>query len=169
MWHLEVPVIDLIIRSAIIYMGLLLGLRAFGKREIGQFTLFDLILVLLVANAVQPAMTGPDASITGGLIIMGTLFFLNLLVALLRLKSPLFRRLSEGEPTVIGQDGAWLNQALAREGLRVEECNMALREHGVAKIEDASLVVLEMDGTISVVPKESDVRKGRRRVHQRLL
>lgn len=169
MWRLGVPALDLVIRSAAIYLALLVGLRAFGKREVGQFTLFDLILVLLVANAVQPAMTGPDSSLTGGIIIMATLFIMNFLIALLRLKSPFFRRLSEGVPTIIGKDGAWLDAQMAREGLRLEECKMALREHGIADIGETRLVVLETDGTISVVPKNAEVQRGRRRIRERRL
>lgn len=107
-WHLHVPVLQIAFRSAAVYLALLLGLRAFGKREVGQFTLFDLALVLLVANAVQPAMTGPDSSLTGGLVIMVTLFTLNRVVAYLALRSPLARRLIEGRPTVIARSGHWL-------------------------------------------------------------
>ena len=68
--ELGIPWWELSLRSAAIYLALLIGFRLFGKREVGQMTLFDLVVVLLVANAVQPAMTGPDASITGGLIIV---------------------------------------------------------------------------------------------------
>lgn len=167
MWHLAVPAWQLVVRSAVIYLVLLIGLRVFGKREVGQFTLFDLVLVLLVANAVQPAMTGPDSSLTGGLIIMGTLFALNLGVARMRSRSTFLRRLTEGSATVIGRDGQWLPDALRREGLQSDDCLMALREHGVADIADTVLVVLETDGTISVVPGGAEVRKGRRPVRPR--
>ena len=120
MWQLAVPALQLVARSAVIYIVLLIGLRAFGKREVGQFTLFDLVLVLLVANAVQPAITGPDTSLTGGIVIMATLFGLNRLVAFARTKSPFLHRLTEGQATVIARDGAWIDSALRREGLGVE-------------------------------------------------
>src|SRR3989442_15636357 len=81
MWQLHVPAWELMARSILIYLVLLAALRLFGKREIGQFTLYDLVLILLVANAVQPAMTGPDASLGGGMIIIGSLVGLNLLIA----------------------------------------------------------------------------------------
>ena len=71
LFHFGVPFWQLIVRSAVIYLVLLAALRLFGKREVGQFTLYDLVLILLVANAVQPAMTGPDASLGGGMIIIG--------------------------------------------------------------------------------------------------
>ena len=101
-----------------------------GKREIGQFTLFDLALVLLAANALQPAITGPDASIPGGLIVVLTIFILNQGVAVLRVRSPRVRRLLEFGPTVIGRDGAWLLPALVRQGLDLVDVEAALREQG---------------------------------------
>lgn len=169
MWQLAIPIWQLVLRSAVIYVVLLLGLRLFGKREVGQFTLFDLVLVLLVANAVQPAITGPDSSLIGGLVIVVTLFGLNAIVALLRGRNPLLRRLTEGEATVIARDGSWIPSALRHEGLETEDCLMALREHGFATVDDVALAVLETDGTISVVPREQGVRKGRRRVRTRRL
>jgi len=77
MLNFGVPPWELVIRAVVIYAALLGALRLFGKREVGQFTLYDLVLVLLVANAVQPAMTGPDSSLAGGLVIIATLILLN--------------------------------------------------------------------------------------------
>lgn len=167
MWHLAVPALQIVVRSVVIYAALLLGLRVFGKREVGQFTLFDLVLVLLVANAVQPAITGPDTSVTGGLIITATLFLLNFLVAKLRAASPWFRHVTEGEPTIIVRDGMFVAEAMRREGLSDDECMMALREHGFADVKEVGLAVLETDGTISVVPRRMEMRRGRRRVRTR--
>ncbi len=82
MWEFVVPPWELAFRAALIYIALVVALRVFGKREVGQFTLFDLVLVLLVANAVQPAMTGPDTSLGGGLVIIATLLLVNRGVAL---------------------------------------------------------------------------------------
>lgn len=167
MWHLALPASSLVIRSIVIYLGLLVALRLFGKREVGQFTLFDLVLVLLAANAVQPAMTGPDSSLTGGLVIIATLFVLNLLVARVGDRVPVLRHLTEGRATVIARDGRWFAPALRREGLDLDDCQMALREHGLANVADVALAVLETDGTISVVPIDADVRRGRRPVRAR--
>ncbi|MGH7863245.1 MAG: DUF421 domain-containing protein, partial [Candidatus Dormibacteraceae bacterium] len=77
MFTLGVPALEIILRSVAIYAALFVALRIFGKREVGQFTLYDLVFVLLVANAVQPAMTGPDSSLSGGLIIVATLAVIN--------------------------------------------------------------------------------------------
>lgn len=162
--QLAVPAWELALRSAVIYLALLIGLRLFGKREVGQFTLFDLVMVLLVANAVQPAMTGPDTSVTGGLIIIATLLLLNRGAGWVRLRSPFFRRILESHPTVIAQDGHWLPDALRKEGLEEDEAEMALREHGLDSVNDTKLAVLELDGTISIVPTGSHTIRTRRRL-----
>lgn len=157
----------LIIRSAVIYLVMIFGLRIFGKREVGQFTIFDLVLVLLIANAVQPAMTGPDNSLSGGLIIIATLLLINLAVGQLRERSTLFRWLVQAHPTVICQDGKWLLDALRREGVDLEDAEAAVREHGIEHVDAVKLAVLETDGSISVVPKESIVHNNRRRLRYR--
>ncbi len=154
---------DLVLRSLAIYLVLLIGLRLFGKREVGQMTLFDLVLVLLVANAVQPAMTGPDNSLFGGLLIIGTLLCANWAIGRLRLRNPTVRRLLESQATVLAAGGAWVEPALRRQGLDEADVEMALREHGVERVEGTRLVVLEPDGTISVVPEDQPRVKVRRR------
>ncbi len=163
---LGVPVIELVIRCSAIYLALLLGMRLFGKREIGQFTLFDLVFVLLVANAVQPAMTGPDSSLTGGVIIVLTLLTLNFLISFVRLRVPWFNRLVEPASVVVAKDGKWNATVLRRQGITSEEADAALREHGETTVKDTEMVRLEADGSLSVVPKDSDdpAQHHRRRV-----
>jgi uncharacterized membrane protein YcaP (DUF421 family) len=161
--------LELVARTAIVYAVFILVLRAFGKRELGQFTIFDLALLLLAANALQPAMTGPDTSVGGGLVILATIFALNWLTAMVREHVPFARRLLEAAPTVLARDGAWLDAAVQAEDVDQDDLEAALREHGIERIEDAQLVVLEGDGSISVVPKESDgeALKRRRRIRAR--
>jgi uncharacterized membrane protein YcaP (DUF421 family) len=154
MFQFSVPWWSLIVRSITIYLALFLSLRLFGKREVGQFTLFDLVFVLLVANAVQPAMTGPDSSLGGGLIIIAALVLFNKLLAILRDKAPRkFKRLFMPNPTLIANDGMWLPDALKHEELTEFDCQMALREHGIADISEVSKAYLEPDGSISIIPK----------------
>ncbi len=164
LFTLAVPAWDLVLRSAVIYFALLIGLRLTGKREVGQFTIFDLVLVLLVANAVQPAMTGPDSSLVGGVLIITVLLAINLAVSQLQIHSPRLRTLLGGDPTVLVHDGQWRDTALEREGVDRDECLMAFREHGIDGVSDVKLAVLEVDGTISVVPKDSPTIRTRRRV-----
>jgi uncharacterized membrane protein YcaP (DUF421 family) len=154
---------SLILRSAAVYLILLLGLRVFGKREVGQFTLFDLVFVLLVANAVQPAMTGKDASLGGGFIIIATLLTLNYAVARLRIRFPVIERALESKSVIVARDGAWIAQKLRREGITEDEAIAALREHGIGSVKETKLVVLEADGSLSVVPKDPAMAHRRRR------
>ena len=162
MWQLQVPPLELVARTVIVYVVFFAALRLFGKREIGQFTLFDVALVLLAANAVQPAVTGPDTSVTGGAIILATIFSLNRGIAELRERSPLLRGLLEFRATVVGRDGRWFGDVLAREGIDVADCEAALREHGLEQASEMKLATLEEDGSISIVPVDQ-VRGGRRR------
>jgi uncharacterized membrane protein YcaP (DUF421 family) len=168
MWELHVPAWELAIRSTAIYLAVLVALRLFGKREVGQFTLIDLVLILLLANAVQPAMTGPDTSLTGGLVIILTLIIVNRAIALARTKVPFVRRLVESSPTVLARDGAWVPDVLEREELSAEDVMMALREHGLTKVSEVKLAVLEGDGMISVVPIDAS-KVGHRRPRARIV
>ena len=154
MLSLAVPWWELVIRSVAIYVAMIIALRLFGKRQIGQFTIFDLVLILLVANAVQPAMTGPDNSLLGGLIIIAALVITDWFVALARARLSLVNRILEPRPTVIAEDGKWLSEAMEREDVTMDDAEMALREHGSTSVDDVELAVLEADGSISVVPKE---------------
>lgn len=168
MWSLAVPWWELVVRSVVVYLALLAVLRIFGKREVGQFTLFDLVVILLVANAVQPAMTGQDYSLLGGLIIIATLMLLDRTIALLRARVPFVRELLESHPTVIARDGQWISRAMDAEDVTIDDAEMALREHGIGSVSDVEIAVLEADGSISVVPVEKqdglETRRPRRRM-----
>jgi uncharacterized membrane protein YcaP (DUF421 family) len=163
LFDLGEPVWALVVRSAGIYLVLLVGLRVFGKREVGQFTLFDLVFVLLVANAVQPAMTGRDTTLGGGFVIIATLLSLNFLVSRLRVRYPIIERLLESKSVVVARAGHWLPDKLKREGITDDETLAALREHGIGSVIETKLVVLEADGSLSVVPKDPSVARKRPR------
>ena len=162
-FKLGIPWSHLVIRAVIIYIVFFIGLRLFGKRELGQFTTFDLVLVLLIANALQPAITGPDNSVTGGAIIITILLLFNRGVAFVRSRLPWFDELIEPPPTVVVTDGEISKAALEKEGLSITDVEMAIREHGVNKMSDVKEAVLENDGSISVVTKGSGDRYRRRR------
>jgi uncharacterized membrane protein YcaP (DUF421 family) len=157
---------EIVLRSAVVYVTLFVGLRLMGKRELGQMTVFDLVVVLLLANAVQNAMVGPDTSLWGGLIAAGVLLVLNKGVAMLRLHRDAWGRLLEGTPTVLVQGGQFLDPALRKEGIERAQVLMAMREHGIADIDEVQLAVLETDGSISVVPKEARMIRTRKHVRQ---
>lgn len=162
MLNLETPLLSIVVRTAAIYVAILVGLRVAGKREIGQMTVFDLVVLLLIANAVQNAMVGPDTSLVGGLVAAIVLLVLNYLVAFLRLRWSGLRRIIEGTPTLLVLHGEVLLPNLKREGLDEETLAAALREHGVISAGDVEMAVLETDGTISVVPAGSEARRGKK-------
>jgi uncharacterized membrane protein YcaP (DUF421 family) len=162
MFELEVPAVQIVARTVIVYLVLFLALRVAGKREIGQMTTFDLVLILLVANAVQNAMVGPDTSLTGGLIAAGVLIGGNALVDRTADRIPWLRRTIEGSPTLLVKDGQIILPNLRREGIDADEVLMALREHGVGSLQDVQIAVLETDGSISVVPVDSSVTRTKR-------
>jgi uncharacterized membrane protein YcaP (DUF421 family) len=163
MWQLGTPPLELVLRTSIVYALFVVALRVFGKREIAQFTTFDLTLVLLAANAMQPAMTGSDASIPGAVIIIVTIFGLNRIVGMVRRRSPFVRRLLEPQATVIGKDGKWMADVLSREDLDNEDLEAALREHGLDSVKDVKLATLEEDGSISVVARDKQLYMAARR------
>ena len=145
------------------YVALFVALRLFGKREVGQFTIYDLVFVLLVANALQPAMTGPDNSLAGGLILIVVLVGTNFLVGKLD-GIPRLHHLFTPAPTVIVRNGKYLLAVMRREGVDTDEVEMAIREHGIKDLKDVQLGVLESDGTISIVPTGSAMHRSKHRV-----
>jgi uncharacterized membrane protein YcaP (DUF421 family) len=166
MFSMATGVVQIVLRTTLVYVGVLAGLRLAGKRELGQMTVFDLVVVLLIANAVQNAMTGPDFSVQGGLVAAGVLLILNRLIAIFRTHNEAWGRLLEGMPTVLVQDGQFLEPRLRKEGLERSQIEMAMREHGIEDLSQVRLAVLETDGSISVVPASSQVLRTRRHVRQ---
>jgi len=167
MFHLAAPPWQIVVRTVIVYAALLLGLRLMGKREMGQMTVFDLVVLLVISNAVQNAMVGQDTSVIGGLIAAACLLVVNRLVAALRLHNPRLRRAIEGVPTVLVLHGQLVQQGLRREGVDPSEIDTALREHGIDSVEGVRLAVLEPDGSISIVPQETGTLRAKR--HTRYL
>jgi len=165
-WHMGSSAWVIALRTLAVYGAVFLGLRLTGKREIGQMTVFDLVVILLIANAVQNAMVGPDTSLQGGLLAAAVLLAVNRLVALVRLRGGRFGRLIEGTPTVLVEDGRFIEPHLRKEGVEKEELEMAAREHGMESIAQVKLAVLEVDGSISIVPEGSEVHRVRRHVRQ---
>ena len=155
MFNLDIAsALGITIRTIAVYLVVLLGLRLSGKREIGQMTVFDLVVLLLIANAVQNAMVGQDTSLIGGILAAVVLLGINAIVANLRLRWPRLRRLVEGTPTLLVLHGEVIPQHMRKEGIDEESLLAALREHGVAEISGVEMAVLEIDGSISVVPAD---------------
>jgi uncharacterized membrane protein YcaP (DUF421 family) len=154
MWIFDHTLLDIVARTVIIYLAVLLGLRLTGKREVGQMTPFDLVLLILIANSVQNAMTGPDNSVSGGLVAAATLLLLNFLVSRVVFRNRGLRRFVEGTPTILVHNGQLIHKNLSNEHIAPEDLLQALREHGVSSSQDVGLAVLEIDGSISVLRKD---------------
>ena len=141
--------VNILLRTAAIYLVVLVGVRLSGKREVGQMTPFDLTLLLLLSNAVQNAMTGPDTSVWGGVVAACTLLLMNYLIAELAGANRRFRKFVEGQPTLLVHDGQIISSHMAKEHVSSDELHRALREHGISDYKNVALAVLEVDGSIS--------------------
>ncbi|MET1232907.1 MAG: YetF domain-containing protein [Candidatus Limnocylindrales bacterium] len=139
------------LRTIVVYGFLVVALRLAGKREMGQLSVLDLVLILVIANSVQNAMVGDNVSVWGGIVAVIALILTDRALILLRSRSPTFERWFEGEPTMLVRDGKILDEAMRREGVDRHELEQALREHGYLDVSDIRLAVLEVDGTISVI------------------
>jgi len=143
--------LGIVLRTSVVYFLVLAGIRISGKREVGQMTPFDLTLLLLLSNSVQNAMTGPDTSVAGGAAAAVTLLILNYLVAELAGANRNFRKFIQGQPSLLVHDGEIIAAHMAREHVTMDALQCALREHGVSTYKEAALVVLEVDGSMSVL------------------
>ncbi len=132
-------------------MLVLAGVRLTGKREVGQMTPFDLTLLLLLSNAVQNAMTGPDTSLAGGAAAALTLLILNYVIAEASGANRKFRRWVQGSPSLLIHNGQLITSHMAREHVTVDEVERACREHGIGSFKEVALGVLEVDGSISLL------------------
>lgn len=157
MWHLSVPCWELIVRGVVVYAFLLILLRITGKRQVGQLAPFDLVLLLVLSNAVQNSMNAGDNSLLGGLISAVTLIALNFAVGYLTFRSKKLEAIIEGRPQLIIHDGKIFEDVMARSQLTHHELNSALRQSGCAAPEHVQAAILENNGTITVVPRPASI------------
>ncbi len=147
----DAPLWSLVLRVVVVYAFLVAALRLSGRRELGQMTSFDLVLLLLVSNAVQNSLNAGDNSLGGGLVSAATLFLVNRAVGYAAWRWRWFNRLVQGRPLRLVTDGRVHAGALKLERLTLAELRSALRKQGIARIGDCQRVVLEPDGTLSAV------------------
>jgi uncharacterized membrane protein YcaP (DUF421 family) len=155
MWNIAIPVWELILRGAVVYVFLLVLLRLTGKRQVGQLAPFDLVLLLVLSNAVQNSMNGGDNSLVGGLISAATLVALNFLVGFATFRSKKLEAIIEGRPQVIIHNGRLFQDVMTQNKLTHHELHAALRQAGCGCVDDVHSALLENNGTISVVPRRS--------------
>ncbi len=151
------------LRSSLVYILLLALMRIFGKRELTQLSVLDLILILLISNAVQNAMTGPDTSVEGGIVAATALFTTNLVLKKILNLFPKLNALINGEPVMLIYQGTIKTENLKKDGISQTELETACREHGVKSIEEVDLAILEIDGNISVLSNDFKTRSRKKR------
>jgi uncharacterized membrane protein YcaP (DUF421 family) len=153
MWNLSIHWWELIARGLFVYFFLILILRSTGKRQIGQMSPFDLVLLMVLSNAVQNSMTGGDNSITSGIILAVTLVLANWTVGKLTSSSKVMEQLIEGDPQVLFHNGIVYEKVLKDAQVTRQELIAAVHKAGYADLDAIRAAILENDGTISVIPK----------------
>jgi uncharacterized membrane protein YcaP (DUF421 family) len=151
LFALAMPWWEFVLRAVVVYVVLLTLVRVSGKRAVGQYTPFDLILVVLLGNAVQNSLLGKDVSLPGGLLLAATLIGLNWLVGLLSSRSRRLDRLFAGVPVLLARDGEVYGQVLRRENISQADFEEAMREADCGRVDEIHLALLETDGRISIV------------------
>jgi uncharacterized membrane protein YcaP (DUF421 family) len=149
-------------KTAVVYVVLIAGLRLLGKRELGQMSLYDLVLVVILGNAVQNAMIDNDNTLVGGIIAATVLLTINRLLNALIARSSMVEQALIGEPSLLVSDGKIVEAHMKSQGVTHQQLEAALREHGLEGLDGVHMVVLEVDGTMSVVPRGTPVLKSRR-------
>jgi len=147
---------DVILRAAFIFFFVWLILRGMGKRELAQLNPFELVLLIVMGDLIQQAVTLEDHSVVGAMAIISTLALLTLATSWISLRSGWFARLFEGEPAPVWKDGAPVERTMRQERIRFEELEAEARKQGIARLEDVLVATLEDDGTISFLRIERD-------------
>jgi uncharacterized membrane protein YcaP (DUF421 family) len=154
MFNMTIPWWELVVRGVVVYGFLLIMLRISGKRQVGQMAPFDLVLLLVLSNAVQNSMNAGDNSLIGGLISAATLIGLNYLVSLLTYRNKTLEAVIEGRPQILIHNGRLFEDEMQKAKLTHHELNAALRKSGCECVDDVHTAILENSGVISVVPRK---------------
>lgn len=155
--------LNIIVSAAAVYLFIIVMIRITGRKEIAQLSVIDLVFILLISNAVQNAMVGPNTTLWGGLLAAGVLFAVNFVLKLLMNRFRGVRKLLQGEEIMLIYNGVVNKKNLQRAHLSMEEIEEAVREHGVPDIKEVNLAVLEVDGNISVLSGDYTVRTVKKR------
>jgi uncharacterized membrane protein YcaP (DUF421 family) len=151
--------IDVILRSIAVYAFMIVALRVLGKKELSQLNTADVILILLISNSVQNAMVGDNISLEGGLLAALVLFLLNYLLKVLQYKFKIFNVLLDDKPEILIHAGKPDYKILSKLSITHEELLEAVHEHGLENIAEVKLAIMEMDGNISIISGDTDLRQ----------
>ncbi|MGG7035675.1 MAG: DUF421 domain-containing protein [Flavobacterium sp.] len=160
--------IEVIIRTASVYFFMVIAIRVFGKKELSQLNTADIILILLISNAVQNAMVGDNTSLLGGLTAAFVLFVINYILKKLMFKYKAFGDLITQKPEILIHNGNIDFKTLSKLNITSEEIEEAMREHGVEHFKEVKLAMMEIDGNISIISGEHNLKQTHyRRKHNR--
>ena len=164
------PYIDITLRSVAVYFFMIIALRIFGKKELSQLNTADVILILLISNSVQNAMVGANTSLYGGIIAAFSLFLINFIFKKVMLKSKFIKGLVQDKPEILIHNGKTEFKTLARLGITSEELEEAMREHGIEYYKDVKLAMFEIDGNISIISGNENLKQThhKRKIHKTL-
>jgi uncharacterized membrane protein YcaP (DUF421 family) len=149
----DLPVWELMLRASVVYVALLVMVRVTGKRSVGQFTPFDMVLLILLGTAVQNSLIGDDLSLSGGLILAATLIALNYLVGWITARSERLHAWIEGRPVQLARDGVVFEDRLRRECLSRVDFDEAMRRNQLQRDDQIESAWLETDGSITLLPR----------------
>jgi uncharacterized membrane protein YcaP (DUF421 family) len=162
--------LDVMLRSIAVYFFMIVALRIFGKKELSQLNTADIILILLISNSVQNAMVGSNTSLESGIIAASALFVINMVFKKVMLKSSFIKTLIQDKPEILIHEGKIYFKTLVRLGITSEELEEAMREHGVEHYKEVKLAMFEIDGNISVISGNENLKQTRhkRKIHKTL-
>lgn len=161
--------LSIAIRSVLVYLFIVFSIRLFGKKELTQLSVIDLVFILLISNAVQSAMVGDNSSLSGGIVAASALFFVNLVLKNLFFRSRAISQFIQGTVLILIYKGKVNHKHLKEAKISPDELEAAVREHGVEKVADVDLAVLEIDGNISVLSDNFKHRTTRKRSAHKII
>jgi len=144
---------DIVLRGIVVFVFLFVLVRVMGRRELSSLEPFDLILLIILGDAVQQGLTQDDYSLTGAMLAVGTIAILQIATSWLNFRVPRLRPILDGEPIVVVQDGRPIERNLKRERLTNDDLAEAARKQGIAKLDDVAWAVMETSGSISFIKK----------------
>jgi len=166
------PYVDVALRSIAVYAFMLFAIRLGGKKELSQLNTTDVVLILLISNAVQNAMVGNNTTLSSGLVAAAVLFLANYLIKKVMFKNKSLQKLISEHPEVLIHDGMLNRKMLDKLDISTDEIEEAMREHGVEKINQVKLAMLEVDGNISIISADNEAlmqtHHKRRKIHKTL-
>jgi len=152
-----------------VYIFIVIALRLFGKKELAQLSVVDLVFILLISNAVQNAMVGPDTTLLGGLVAASTLFMMNYFMKFLQYRFPKFGKLVQGNAIMLVYDGKMLAEHMEKAKISKDELMEAIREHGIESLNKVDLAVMEVDGSISILSGKYQKKTTKKRQPHKML